>query len=207
MNSAPFEIIEEIASHLPFPDLLNLSLVDRRSASCCSRFIFHHIATLNTTSCLSEFEKLVSSRDLSSRELSIYHGTWPTCSRDDWETHPLQVVDAHHSIFSTNDKRASSDELAQRAFDAYYSFIKEERLRDSDHDRAQLERILWHLPRIEQITISSLIRKRLGRLGRAKLSEMRHKIRMSPTIFDSAGSLVESLFCILPKFGNIRSIH
>ncbi|KAF0330498.1 hypothetical protein GQ607_002377 [Colletotrichum asianum] len=192
MNRAPGEIIEEIASYLPFSDLLSFSL---------------DLAVLNTTSCLSDFEKTVGSGTLCTRHLSLYHGTWPACARDDWETHPLQVVDAHHSIFASQDRRALSDELAQQAFDAYYNFIREEHFRDKQHDQAQLARILSQMPLLEKITVSSLVRKRLGRLGQTKLYELRHRIRMSPTIFDSVGNLVERLFLLLPSFCNIRSIH
>ncbi|KAK1975599.1 hypothetical protein LZ30DRAFT_737013 [Colletotrichum cereale] len=207
MNTAPVEIIKEIASNLTLVDLLNFSLADRRAWACSRRFVLQHVATLNTTSCLSEFEELLSSRNFPTRQLSIYHGTWPACARDDWETHPLQVADAHRSIFSTRGRRAASDEMARQAFDAYYSFIKEERLRNNEYDQAQLERVLSYLPRLEKITISSLIRKRLGRLGKAKLSGLRQKIRMSPTMFDSVGSLVESLFRVLPSFHQIHSVH
>ncbi|KAK1691616.1 hypothetical protein BDP55DRAFT_647534 [Colletotrichum godetiae] len=207
MEAAPVEILQEVASYLDLSDLLSLALVSRRVASCCRRSIFQHIAVLNTTSCLSELENLVTSGGLSTRQLSVYHGTWPTCTRDDWATHPLQVADAPQSMFSSQDKRATSDELAQGAFNAYLNFIKEERRRNIDDDQAQLERIMLHLPPLEKIVVSSLMKKTVGRLGKAKLAELRHQIRMSPTTFDSVGNLLDIVCRLLPRFKRIHSLH
>ncbi|KAK1840603.1 hypothetical protein CCHR01_16778 [Colletotrichum chrysophilum] len=199
MNVAPNEIVERIASFLDLADLRSLSLVDRRSARCCHRFIFTDVAVLHTAPCLSEFETLAGSAPLPTKHLWIYHGTWPACARDDWEAWQSPATYTHDRVLS--------DRPARDAFRAYYGFVNPSRLVRGELDQAQLGSIVSLLPHLRKVTISSVVRKRLGCLEDGRRPEQRHAIRVSPTVFDSIGDLADRVFALLPAFGHIQSIH
>jgi hypothetical protein len=87
------EVLALVAGLLPLAHLKELRLVSRIWADTAYPVPAQHLSIVNTEECLEEFERFMHKRKGTARyakKLTIYHGAWPVCSRDAWETHPLR---------------------------------------------------------------------------------------------------------------------
>ncbi len=89
MDRFPAEILALIADILPLATLREFRLVSRRLADVAYPVLIQQLSIVNTAERLEEFELFTYQNQEAAhytKKLTIYHGTWPVCTRDAWET-------------------------------------------------------------------------------------------------------------------------
>jgi hypothetical protein len=171
----PLELIIAIACKLHGKDLANFRRVNRTFASAGLHAIASQgLSVLNTFDCLEELQELLEYRMIAhgTEELTIYHGEWPVCSREEWEMHPL--------LFGGNDRFGAAQETCKtdKAFADYLAFIKQEH-HGCDKAGVML-RVLGSLRRLRTITISSMQNLAWHPTSNAKYYNLQQKIWIAP---------------------------
>lgn len=175
----PLEILTEIASNLSGADLKAFRVV-------CSPFADAGIAVLarggisalDTSVCLGRLLRDLRTCEPLSRgtkSLTIYHGQWPVCSRDEWETHPL--------LFGGNDRhrlRGTVDVPGDGPFTDYSHFVSEEQERTLPDDVDKFSRLLSLLPTLRTMVISHMKTLTWHPSRSAKYRDLLEKIWMAP---------------------------
>src|SRR5436190_15734785 len=176
MDSAPHEILEIIAAHLAFNDLLNSRLISKRFSSISKRLVYRHIYVLNTSRHISKLAKFLEAEEATTcTHLTVYHAQWPVCNRQEWELHPLQFYD----LYPQPSHRTGERERAE-GYRNYFQFMAEERSRNTIQDIAMLKNLLTQLPRLRTLTISTL-QSRGRQQKNPKFAELQREIWISPS--------------------------
>ncbi|KAH8797847.1 hypothetical protein F5884DRAFT_687701 [Xylogone sp. PMI_703] len=202
----PLEVIIDIAFHLDILTLQNFRLASRRFAEAAIPAIGRHgLSALNTFSCLKQLKEFLenySTLALNTKKLTISHGEWPVCSRDEWEKHPL--------LFGGNERnelRFSDQEKIDKAFVEYTQFIAEEENRRFSDDVNTIFCLLELLPNLQSMVISHMKTWSWHPSRKKKYRDLQREIWMSPFVNDQvAPTLQILLLAINNKFHNITSL-
>ena len=119
MNVLPFELLGAVAGELDSQrDLTSFRLVSHVCAAAALPLLAQHIAVLNTAGSLDELCSFLQSHAYFARHvthLSVYHGSWPHCTREAWEMHPLLLAGNARISVETARENSGADE----AFEDY----------------------------------------------------------------------------------------
>ncbi|KAK8121336.1 hypothetical protein PG999_005456 [Apiospora kogelbergensis] len=207
MNTLPFEIVSAIAGELDsVVDIANFRLVNHMCAAVATPIQAQHIAVLNTAESLEELSIFLRAHPHFARHakhLSIYHATWPICTRDVWETHPLLLGGNDRMGVEICREHPATDE----AFGHYRHFISTEARRNPVSDAETLARILKLLPRVNQLTLSHVQTWSWKRTRNAKYTRLRRKIWMSAFFRDSIGAAVSLALPVLNDFPQVHYLE
>lgn len=181
MDRLPFDILAIIGALLQRESLCNLRLISRNIAVATTPIIGSHLAVLNVGRCLEELHScMLLNRTLAkcTRHLTIYHATWPICTRRKWELHPL--------LLGGNERFGLPSKAANHAFQDYRQFISEE----SNREPTDLVKIFQMLPSLTHITIDHIRKRRRNRLP--CFDRLRRTIWLEPNIRDFIGVTVQN---------------
>jgi hypothetical protein len=185
MDNVPFDILAIIGALLPRESLCNFRLTSRDIAVATTPIIGRHLAVLNAGCCLEEFQFCMTlNRTLakSTRHLTIYHATWPICTRRKWAVHPLLL--GGNERFGVPPSYGSI--AANNAFQGYRRFIFQE----SNRDPSDLVEVFRVLPSLTHITIDHIRKRRRNRLP--CFDRLRRTIWLEPNIRDFIGVTVQN---------------
>ncbi|KAI8626620.1 hypothetical protein F5Y19DRAFT_466394 [Xylariaceae sp. FL1651] len=181
MDRFPTEILALVANLLPLAALREFRLVSSRLANVAYPVLTQHLSVVNTTECLEEFAHFVYQNQEATRytkKLTIYHGTWPVCTQNSWEIHPLLLGGCHRMDIGHQRSHA-----ADQAYRDYTEFI----LREGSREPSDLLEALHALPNLRSITLTHL---RASHLKHPQYSRLRKKIWLQPYMKDSISSTV-----------------
>ncbi|KAM7211812.1 hypothetical protein V8F06_012818 [Rhypophila decipiens] len=155
--------------------LREFRLVSSLLAAVSYPILAQHLSIVNTVECLEEFERFICQNQAASytKKLTKYYGTWPICTRDTWETHPLLLGGCHRM-----DVRHQRSRISDQAYQDYREFI----LREGSRNPSDLLVVLHALPNLRSITPTHL---RASRLKQPRYSRLQKKIWLQPYIRDS----------------------
>jgi hypothetical protein len=164
------------------------------------------LSTLNTSSCLNQLQQLLQNCGCiarGTRKLTISHGSWPVCSRDEWERHPL--------LFGGNDRwnaiQTSDMERVDIAFAEYKMFIAEEESRRFSEDVDIIANLLNLLPNLQTIVISHMRGYSWHPSRNTKYHILQKKIWMAPFMDNKVAQAVQTfLLAFSKKFINIACL-
>lgn len=185
MDRFPFDILVIIGALMPRESLCNFRLTCRNIAVATTPIIGRHLAVLNVGRCLEEFHSCMTlNRTLarSTRHLTIYHATWPICTRRRWEVHPLLLGGNERFGLPLSYESIA----ANNAFQGYRQFIFQE----SNRDASDLVKIFRVLPSLTHITIDHIRKRRRNRLP--CFDRLRRTIWLEPNIRDFIGVTVQN---------------
>lgn len=205
MQRLPAEILISIAKELTLRDLKSLRLTNTTLANVGHSILASHLSILNVSRCLDDFESYVRRSGPSpfTIQLTIYHGRWPDCTRQEWELHPLQQSEMHPRFLLENQK---SRRALDMAYEEYRTFIGEEASRDPIREVERFKKILSCFPNLRTLTIAHLKTWR-GRIrAHPSFLGIKKAIWICPVVNDPVDSLTERLLDLLPRDGNLRNI-
>jgi hypothetical protein len=147
------EVLISTASHLDAKNLSNFHLVSRQCARAGLSLIPQNgLSVLNTAGSLRELKHLLESPSIANntKDIMIIQGTWPVCSRQEWETHPL--------LCHGNDRSRAplKPKSADEAFAAYSDFVEEQVARRYHDNVNDLFKILRSLPNLHAVTVTNV---------------------------------------------------
>ena len=202
----PIEILMEIAAYLNATSLGNFRLASRKCARAGISLITQNgLSVLNTSAGLREIRQLLQCRSIatSTRQLTISHGSWPVCTRQEWEIHPL--------LFGGQSRlQTLQTAKADKAFAAYSAFIAEEQNRAHDEDVDAISQTLTLLSSLQTIVISHMQTWSWCPSRNTKYRNLQREIWMAPYIDDAVAPVVQtSLLALSNGFHNITcfTIH
>jgi hypothetical protein len=198
MDRLPTEIIALVADFLPLAALREFRLVSRRLADVAYPILSQHLSIVNIAECREEFERFIYQNQVAARcakRLTIYYGSWPVCTRDDWETHPLLLGGCHRM-----DVGRQRSHLADQAYRDYRDFI----LRESSRDPSDLLVALRGLPNLRSITLTPL---RASHHQQPQYSRLRKKIWLQPYMKDSVSPTVTWILGALNGFCRVTELE
>ncbi|KAJ2992897.1 hypothetical protein NUW58_g2017 [Xylaria curta] len=207
MERIPNEILREIASMLPVSDLHQFRLVDRRCAAMGFPALGRRLYVLNTIACLQEFRKFLDTvPTIYTRHLTIYHGKWPVCSREEWETHPLILYENFPRPSVPYQPTPPTSLSVATAFQKYREFLSREEARCYRSDSDIVAQILGRFSRLDSVTIETL--QPWGRVpgSNAKLATLREEIWILPTFNGAMNRMVRCVIDSLHRNPSIRSL-
>ncbi|KAI0836086.1 hypothetical protein F5Y06DRAFT_305431 [Hypoxylon sp. FL0890] len=185
----------EIAAITPLKDIRQLRLVNRWCAATTFPILARHLSVLNVISSLTEFKRFLRTiPTVFTKKLTIYNGKWPTCSRQEWESHPLLLYEKHPRLLQCGNIAHPSDILRDSAFINYRDFLSNERGRTHKSDVEVMKAILNHLPNINTIVLEGLQPWSQVPLSNLKLSTLRSGIWIPPTF---NGTMDRILRCVV----------
>jgi hypothetical protein len=199
----PLEILNQIASYLNSRDLKSFRLVNCKFARVGISLIAHNgLSVLNTIWGFEEIRELLKCESIAvtTRELIIYHGAWPVCSRAQWEIHPL--------LFG-GQSRIQNFQTAQadKAFADYSKFIEIERNRTSEENAEVFSHTLRLLPNLKAVTISHMQNLSWHSSRNAKYQALQRKIWITPYIADEVTIVAQRfLLALSGGFRNVTSL-
>lgn len=190
----------EIASYLDATDLCNFRHASWKFARAGTSLIARNgLSVLNTSAGLREIRQLLQCRSIatSTRQLTISHGDWPVCTRQEWETHPL--------LFGGQSRlQTLQTAKADKAFAAYSAFIVEEQNRGPDEDVDAISQTLALLSNLQTIVISHMQIWSWHPSRNTKYRNLQREIWMTPYIDDAVAPAVQtSLLALSSRFPNI----
>ena len=198
MDRFPAEIIALVAAFLPLAALREFRLVSRRLADVAYPILTQHLSVVNTAECLEEFERFIHQDQLAARcvkRLTIYYGSWPVCTRDDWETHLLPLGGCHRM-----DVGRQRSHLADQAYRDYRDFIR----REGSREQSDLLVALRGLPNLRSIALAPL---RASHHQQSQYSRLRKKIWLQPYMKDSVSPTVTWVLGALNGFCQVRELE
>jgi hypothetical protein len=206
MQVAPAEILLAIASNLRAKDFRNFRLVNKRIANTTLCLIPKNgLSVLNTVRSLQGLKQLLGYPAISNnvREVTLFHGEWPICSRREWETHPL--------LCGGNDRTNAcgiypvDSTLANNAFAEYEAFITEEQSRRLADDVICLFEILKLLPNLRKFAITHIDCFACQPTTTAKYHSLQRRIWLTPYQDHDVAPAVRLFFLAAGKgFPNIK---
>ncbi|KAK3367303.1 hypothetical protein B0T24DRAFT_535157 [Lasiosphaeria ovina] len=167
MDQFPAEILALIAKLLPLATLQVFRLVSRRLADIAYPLLVQHLSVVSTVECLDEFKHFISQNPETAfytKTLTIYHGTWPVCTRDAWETHPLLLGGCDRM-----DVGSQRSHVADQAYQDYEDFV----LREGSRKPSDLLTVLQLFPNLKSITLTHI---RASHIRPPQYSRLRKKI-------------------------------
>jgi hypothetical protein len=205
METIPLEILSLIAAELNAHDLKSFRLVIVKWASVGASLVARNgISILNTADCLQELSDFLDSELVhSARKFTIFHGEWPRCSRQEWETHPLlRGGNDRSNLVYVQDRYALK---ADKAFREYSNFIKGEEGRRYWDDVYAINRALEALSNINTVNISHI--QTWHPSHNSKYQDLQSRIWMAPTRQDGVSSAVQTFLLAFGQgYPNITSI-
>ncbi|KAI3333824.1 hypothetical protein F4824DRAFT_512991 [Ustulina deusta] len=198
MDRFPTEILALVANLLPLAALREFRLVSSRMADVAYPVLVQHLSVVNTAECLEEFKHFIYQNEeaaRSTKKLTIYHGTWPACTQDGWETHPLLLGGCHRMDIGRQRSHA-----ADQAYQDYRDFI----LREGSRKPSDLLVALHALPNLRSITLTHL---RTSHLKHPQYSRLRKKIWLQPYMKDSVSPTVTRVLGALSDFCRVTEIE
>lgn len=198
MDRLPTEILALVAGLLPLAALREFRLASSLLAAVSYPALAQHLCIVNTAECLEEFERFICQNQAAARytkKLTIYHGTWPVCTRDTWETHPLLLGGCHRMDVGRQRSHASD-----QAYRDYRDFIQ----REGSRDPSDLLVALHALPNLRSITLTHL---RASRPKQPQYSRLRKKIWLQPYMRDSVSPTVTWVLGALSGFGRVTEVE
>jgi hypothetical protein len=134
------------------------------------------------------------------KQLTISHGSWPICSRGEWETHPL--------LFGGNDRwnaiQVTDGDRVEEAFSEYKKFITEEQDRRLPEDVETIAYLLNLLPNLQTIVISPMQDWSWHPTRNTKYHNLQKRIWINPYMHNSVAEAVQTLLLAFSnKFINI----
>jgi hypothetical protein len=197
----PGEILIAIASELSGQDLGKFRLANSQCARAGISFIARNgISILNTATCMKELIRLTECKAIADtiRELTFVHCEWPTCSRSEWEIHPL--------LLGGND-RSLSGARREEAFNDYSRFITEEQGRRQHEDVETFFHALTLLPKLTAVTISHVQLFHWHPSYNLKYQILQERIWLCPYLIDSIEPALQTfLLAFGSEFSNITSL-
>lgn len=202
MDKLPPELVLHISCHLPLPDLCNFRLVNRNLASAAYPIITRHVSLLNVCSSIDEFLAHFRTRKESSscpKSLTVYHGEWPVCSRENWQVHPLFLYESH--------PRAFLDAAIDEVYERYVRFTSLQRGRADLKDSTVFSKLLSTLPHVTSLTLSplQLSSRRCWSINR-RLGRIRKNMWISPSFNDSMAPLIGTFLRVSQRFPQIKEL-
>jgi hypothetical protein len=183
MNRTPPEILCYIALHLNAIDLSNFRLVSRQIGDLLYPVLLYHLSFINVASEARRFQGFLDChRTQYTRHLTILQGTWPICTKSEWEIHPLQVYEPYPRAVEYSSPEAYED---------YVNFVCQERCRNHAVD---LQNVLSRLSNLSTITITTA---NWNTLRNRKYAEITKKVRLSPRFNDSVDEVFQALLLSL----------
>lgn len=207
MDALPVELFLVIAVHLPIIALRNFRLTCRKIATIVHPVLVKHLSLLDLLKCLEDFEAFIDSVGpvISTQHLTVYHGRWPVCTREQWEVHPLQPFELHPRFLS-NETRSQKDTFAiDGAYQSYKLFMDSESHRHPANEDRLWKNILCGLPNLNTITIAHLHTWDRRHNGKLRYESLRKEIWMS-AFFNESVSLLVSRILNLSPLGSLRKI-
>ena len=198
MDQFPTEILALIAKLLPFATLQVFRLVSRRLADIAYPLLVQHLSVVSTVECLNEFKHFISQNPetaLYTKKLTIYHGTWPVCTRDAWETHPLLLGGCDRM-----DVGSQRSHIADQAYQDYKDFV----LCEGSRKPSDLLTVLQLFPNLKSITLTHI---RASHVRPPQYSRLRKKIWLQPYVKDSVSPTVTWVLGTLINFPRITEIE
>ena len=198
MNRLPTEILALVADFLPLVSLREFRLVSRRLASAGSPILTQHLCIVDTAECLEDFQRFLRQNQVAARcakKLTIYYGSWPVCTRDDWETHPLLLGGRHRT-----DVGRQRSQLVDQAYRDYRDFI----LREGSREPSDLLAALRGLPNLRSIALTPL---RASHHQQPQYSRLRKRIWLQPYMRDSASPTVTWVLGALNSFCRVIKLE
>jgi hypothetical protein len=157
---------------------------------------------LNTSAGLRDIRELLQYKSIaaSTKQLTINHGNWPVCTRQQWEIHPL--------LFGSNWRfQTLQTAEADKAFAAYSAFIAEEQNRTHNEDVDAISQTLALLSNLQTLVISHMRVWSWHPSRNAKYRNLQREIWMTPYISDAVAPAVQtSLLALSSRFSNITSL-
>lgn len=197
------EILIDIASYLNATDLGNFRHASRKCARAGVSLIAQNgLSVLNTSAGLREIQQLLQCKSIatSTRQLTISHGGWPVCTRQEWEIHPL--------LFGGQSRlQMLQTSNADKAFAAYSAFIAEEQNRGHDEDVNTISQTLTLLSSLQTIVISHMQIWSWHPSRNTKYRNLQREIWMTPYHNDTVAPAVQtSLLALSSGFPNITCL-
>lgn len=205
MDGIPLELLLAIALYLPTTDLRNFRLTSRKNATIGYPVLVNHLSLLDLLQCLKDFKAFLDNIGpiTSTRHLTVYYGRWPTCTRNQWEVHPLQSFELHPRVLA-NETRSREDTYAiDGAYQRYQEFLHSESQRDPDNEHRLWKDILRALPNLNTITIAHLHTWDRRTNGNLRYANLRKEIWVSSFFNESVNSLVSRIL----NLGSLRSLR
>ena len=206
MNVLPFELLGAVAGELDsLRDLTHFRLVNHACAAAALPLLAQHIAVLNITESLEELCSFLQSHANFARHvvhLSVYHGSWPLCTREVWEMHPLLLAGNDRIGVEIDRENPGADE----AFEDYRQFTLRQAKRDPVHDTAMCISIVRLLPRLQKLTLGHVQMCSWRRRENVKYTRLRRRIWMPALYKDSIGAVASLVLPLLPQFPQIRDL-
>lgn len=206
MDKLPAEILSNIASLLSYHDLCNFRLVNRLYALSTYHIITRHLSLLDISSCLTEFIRSHESKFPFTRQLTIYHGQWPYCNRQQWQIHPLLEREIHPQHLRIDGVVYTSvvGSLMDCSYQKYKVFIDTERQRSLVGDARALKGVLSCVPNVRTLTLTHL--KSRWRTENPKFSNLRKAIWMSPSHNNSINRIVQTFLEVSHNFEALQEL-
>lgn len=158
MRYIPDEILLAIVLEInSIRDLRTFRLVCCRWARLAFPIIARHLVMLNTSESIEGLISLLRQPPASgtfTKELTIYHGVWPVCSRAAFEVHPLLLGGKDKWVAPGTESKAA----IQTAFDAYRQFLRAENNKSEVWNHQHLSTILQLLPHLRTLSIAPMKR-------------------------------------------------
>ncbi|KAK7927916.1 hypothetical protein PG985_004914 [Apiospora marii] len=208
MDRLPTELLGAVLAHLPVRDVKATRLTCKVLAAVAFPLLCTHLSALNLLYRLEDLEAFLTSVGplASTKQLTLYHGTWPVCTRAEWEVHPLQQYDTHPQAF-LRDRTGAQQLAADVAYERYDEFMQSEASRDRRRDIARLRRILRLLPNLQTITVSQLQARPREREECIQYARLRKQIWMFPLVRDTIDGLLDALSDLLLECPRVQALE
>jgi hypothetical protein len=193
----PPEILFKIAAQLNAQDLGQFRLANRYFSRVAGPLIARNgLSLLNISEEIKRLEQIFEDANIaqSARKLTISYGNWPVCTRQEWELHPLLFGgQARFQSFRTS--------RADRAFQEYSAFIKDEKDRTHQKDLDATFRVLSLLPNLHTIVIAQM---HWYPSRNTRYRSLQQKIWMTPYTNDPIAPAVQTfLLTFTHRFPNV----
>lgn len=196
----PQEILIQIAWLLNAKDLAAFRLVNRQHCEAgFSALAKNGISLLDTVTDMLELTSIVRTTRLSRhvRQLKLFHGDWPLCSRDEWETHPLLFGGNDRSHLSKIDLILSRE--AHHAFRRYERFMQREMSRRFEDDIFALNQVLNDLPLLSSFAINHIQSCVWRNTTLNRYDRLQRSIWLAPNLTSDVSAAVETFLLALPN--------
>ena len=137
------------------------------------------------------------------RCLTIYHGTWPYCDREGWETHPLLFCGKERPGLHLQ----RGDAITETAYQDYARFVQAEENRGYHVDARTFSHILALLPGLQKLTLSHIYSLNWSPRSNAKYAALRKRIWLAPSFRDPIGPMVARVLPALHERENIMEVE
>lgn len=212
MDRIPVEIILEIASNLRIHELRILRLTSKCMANILRHVALAHLSFIDLSGQVDDFLNFVDEANikLAVRRLTVYHGEWPVCTRQEWEIHPLQRLEIHPRYLSTRARPRIFNATIETAYESFHGMVTKEGSRNSAREREKWMQVFESLPNLEAIQITHLHARVHSNQFQdsTKLTSLRRQIWMSPLFNSLVNQSVTRVLQALPQngFGRLQEI-